>query len=696
VLILIVPVAARAQLAKTPWPMFGHDAMHTGLSPYNASGNPGTLRWKFTTGSGIFSSPVIGADGTIYIGSTDRNFYAINPDGTKKWKYTAGESIRNSAAIGADETIYFSTDYGNLIAVNPIGRLKWKFNIGDSGSGSPAIGADGTIYVCSSGGLLYALKPDGTKKWQIATDARFSPAIGADGTVYVSGEEGCDGTCKSHLTAVSHNGKRRWKFGFDGGANSSPSIGIDGTIYVVGIKINSADKSGNGGSPPELYAITPDGKLKWRLAAGAWTNVDASPAVGTDGTIYIGSGKGDLQVIGPDGSKKWDLKLGYGGSMPSPAIGVDGTVYAGDASNNFYAIDPVGSPKWKFTAEKIRGGPDQMWTSPAIGTDGTIYIGSLDYNLYAIGTPVSVPAAAATPIAGRVVISRETFAFGTVPVGLHAMGFFNVTADESNKDPLLIENISVSGINFKLGNHRCVAGQPLDPGQSCTIDFLYTPSMATHGETDMGEVVVTTNATLVVPSEGKVLLTGGGKGRGTPPYGSMSCRTFSDAIRDNPRDKTMFSWAMGFMAGRNADIPNGETGLIGLPIDEQKELIRSYCNNNSYIGALTKLVNSLRKKPGVSGEAMSCATFLHAIQANPTDQSMFFWAWGYMAALNTRLLSRVTYFDGVPADEQMQFLKSYCGDRPTSSYVEAVLKLFDHVRQSQGIPAPVWDTQKRR
>ena len=41
-----------------------------------------TGKWEFLTGSSVYSSPAIGADGTIYVGSYDSKFYAINPDGT--------------------------------------------------------------------------------------------------------------------------------------------------------------------------------------------------------------------------------------------------------------------------------------------------------------------------------------------------------------------------------------------------------------------------------------------------------------------------------------------------------------------------------------------------------------------------------------------------------------------------------------
>lgn len=40
--------------------------------------------WKFNIGREINSSPAIGSDGTIYIGSFDGKLYAINSDGSLK------------------------------------------------------------------------------------------------------------------------------------------------------------------------------------------------------------------------------------------------------------------------------------------------------------------------------------------------------------------------------------------------------------------------------------------------------------------------------------------------------------------------------------------------------------------------------------------------------------------------------------
>jgi parallel beta-helix repeat protein len=80
--------------------------------------NPdGTLKWNYTTGDFVFSSPAIDADGTIYVGSGDNSLYAINPDGTLNWSYMAYGPIYSSPAIGENGTIYFGSYDDDLYAV---------------------------------------------------------------------------------------------------------------------------------------------------------------------------------------------------------------------------------------------------------------------------------------------------------------------------------------------------------------------------------------------------------------------------------------------------------------------------------------------------------------------------------------------------------------------------------------------------
>jgi hypothetical protein len=82
------------------------------------STSDGSLKWKFQINNWVDSSPSIGKDGTIYVGSWDSNLYAINPDGSLKWKFEIDDWIFSSPAIGKDGTIYVGSWDGNLYAIN--------------------------------------------------------------------------------------------------------------------------------------------------------------------------------------------------------------------------------------------------------------------------------------------------------------------------------------------------------------------------------------------------------------------------------------------------------------------------------------------------------------------------------------------------------------------------------------------------
>ena len=124
--------AEAAGLADSAWPCRGANANHTGQSPYDTSHVDGTVKWSYTTGGSVYSSPAIGSDGTVYVGSHDYNLYAINPDGTVKWSYTTGNIVWSSPAIGSDGTVYIGSQDDKLHAINPNGTLKWTYTNGGS------------------------------------------------------------------------------------------------------------------------------------------------------------------------------------------------------------------------------------------------------------------------------------------------------------------------------------------------------------------------------------------------------------------------------------------------------------------------------------------------------------------------------------------------------------------------------------
>jgi len=359
----------------SPWPKFHRDVLNSGIA--GSGGSNGLGRWNATVNGEVYSSPAIGSDGTIYVGSEDGNLYAFGASGAKKWSFQTNGIVESTPAIGTDGTIYFSSDDGNVYALTSAGTQVWAYSMGSSqAASSPTIGSDGTIYAGSlntggtSGNSLYALTSAGKLKWSFPTGGILSsPALGSDGTIYVGSVDG-------KVYAVNPDGSSKWEaktaapFSY-----SSPAVAADGTIYIGG-----AYTLKSGEAQTALLAFNPDGSAKWACATGDVT--ESGPAIGPDGVVYIGSMDFNVYAVSPSGTLKWSFAT-QGSIDSAPAVGADGTVFVGSMDNYLYALNPNGSIQWKYKTTSL------IESSPAIDWDGVVYVGSDDFNLYAIGTEVN-------------------------------------------------------------------------------------------------------------------------------------------------------------------------------------------------------------------------------------------------------------------------------------------------------------------
>jgi outer membrane protein assembly factor BamB len=110
------------------------------------------------------SSPTIGADGTVYVGTYSDMVYALDGQtGVKKWAFKVDTKyVASSPAIGDDGTVYVGGGGNrNVYALDgATGAKKWSFKTGRFVWASPSIGPDGTLYIGSTDGKLYAFKTD--------------------------------------------------------------------------------------------------------------------------------------------------------------------------------------------------------------------------------------------------------------------------------------------------------------------------------------------------------------------------------------------------------------------------------------------------------------------------------------------------------------------------------------------------------
>ena len=287
---------------------------------------------------------------------TGRSPYSTaDNNGAELWRFRAGW-IQGGPIVDNDGVIYFGDYEGNFYALHSDGSLKWRFGTGGTIWSAPALGEDGTIYVGSYSGFLYAINSDGSLKWKFKPgsfcDVSSSAAISDEGIVYI-GVMGPDEL--GRISAINPDGTEKWHYDTNYWITSDPAIGDDGTVYV-------------GSGDTHLYAMNPNGTLKWRFKTGHY--IKGPPSIASDGTIYVGSFDGYLYALFPDGNMKWQCKIGAG-TETNPSLGPDGTIYVG--GEKLYAINPNGTLKWTFDP-----GPNQdiFQSSPAVSADGIIYFGT--------------------------------------------------------------------------------------------------------------------------------------------------------------------------------------------------------------------------------------------------------------------------------------------------------------------------------
>lgn len=286
------------------WPMFCHDAAHSGVSTTTAPEDNQVL-WSYQTNNIISSSPAV-SHGRIYIGSWDWNIYCFEMDsGILLWNYTTTGEITSSPAV-ANGKVYVGSQDSKLYCLNAIdGTFLWSFRTDFIIDTSPTV-VDDKVFFGSSDGSLYCLDAyDGYLLWKYQTGSVIvsSPAV-TDGRVYFGVTNGV------FLCVDSIDGSLIWTFTMTDGTYSSPNV-FDGKIYF-------------GSNDNNVYCLDAgDGSLVWNYSA--LSEVHSSPAIAYD-YLYIGTSDGRLLCLSRNtGGFVWSYQIS-GSVESSPAV-ADGKVY---------------------------------------------------------------------------------------------------------------------------------------------------------------------------------------------------------------------------------------------------------------------------------------------------------------------------------------------------------------------------------
>ena len=171
----------------------------------------------------------------------------------------------------------------------------------------------------------------------------------------------------------------------------------------------------------------------WNVQVG--DHNESSPALDTNGNIYVTTTEGKLFAINPDGATRWSYKFGFE-SVSTPAIGDDGTIYFGCRNRRFYAVAPAGKLRWSF--------PTGNWVdaSPALGTNGTVYFGSWDKKFYALNRAGKLFWEFAT--GGPITSSAAIDLSGVIYFGSHDRKLYALRPDGTKKWEFITEGAILS------------------------------------------------------------------------------------------------------------------------------------------------------------------------------------------------------------------------------------------------------------
>ena len=129
------------------------------------------------------------------------------------------------------------------------------------------------------------------------------------------------------------------------------------------------------------------GGLQWRVQTGGM--VQSSAAL-HDGTLYIGSGDGQLYALDARHRARSGGSSATGRAISSTPAVADGLVFVGSRDNTFWAVDartgrsaggsrPVATCRFPWGFES-----GDLYTSSPTWADGTLYFGSGDGQVYAV------------------------------------------------------------------------------------------------------------------------------------------------------------------------------------------------------------------------------------------------------------------------------------------------------------------------
>ncbi len=306
-------------LGEFNWIQYGNSPENSNVAYFNVS-PPFQLAWTYNAGAGFSYSPMLVADGILFIGTLGGEIHLVDIETGKKIGLIGIESAVSGTPVLYKNKLLIPNAHGKntlqSIDLN-LGKILWKEKIGAI-EASLLFVANNIIVATLEGSVInYKINYDIPEKiWEFKTlkPVRSSPASDGEFVVF-----GCD----------------------------------DGNLYCIDFKSEA---------------------LVWKFNVGS---AIFAPVSISDGKVLFGSLNGIFYALNlKNGKVEWSFSSGskiYGGCSIK-----DSLVFFGTASGKFFALNKEnGKIVWEFSAKSI------INSAPVV-SNKTVFFGSLDKNVYAL------------------------------------------------------------------------------------------------------------------------------------------------------------------------------------------------------------------------------------------------------------------------------------------------------------------------
>lgn len=181
------------------------------LDHYLYAINPETYQFAWPAidlGGAAPGTPLVGPDGSVYIGSFTSEVIKVNPATGSDTLLTNTQGWVWSGPVSDGQNIYFGDLEGNLFAVNAAsGNQSWSIQPDGPVVGSPVIMSENIVFATESGSV-YAVDSAGKIVWQrdVGGQIYTSPVVGTDRIIVAPMQ------AEFSLAVLDANGNQAWTF----------------------------------------------------------------------------------------------------------------------------------------------------------------------------------------------------------------------------------------------------------------------------------------------------------------------------------------------------------------------------------------------------------------------------------------------------------------------------------------------------